>query len=102
MAAPCPWRTSSRASSTTCFWAPPSVSSLIMNSTRMGFLLGAALEPAVAPHLESEQQPHLLHVEPVVRRPAVAEVGHRPRRFVGIDQSAGAHAPRLEVFVQQP
>src|SRR6185503_8217494 len=104
MAASWPTRTSSRASSTTCFWAPPSVSSLIMNSTRIvdSVSFGAALQPAVAPHLEGEQQPDLLHVEPVVGRAAIAEVRHRFRRFVGIDQAAGAHALAAEVFVEQP
>src|SRR5207237_9081251 len=105
LAASWTWRTSRRPSSTTCFWAPPSVSSLIMNSTRMvhsGGFLDRLREPAFAPHLEGEQQPQLLHVEAVVRGAALAEIAHRARGLVGIEHAARAHAARREVFIDEP
>src|SRR5881394_1240218 len=104
MAASCPWRTSSFASSTTCFCAPPKVSSLMTNSTRIGRLLVESfggMHPALAPHLEGEQVPELLGVEPVVARPAVAEVGDRPFDARRVEEPALADAPGRKVLVDE-
>src|SRR5881394_2009948 len=105
MAASWPWRTSSFASSTTCFWAPPKVSSLMTNSTRIGRLLVAEsfgrTHPALAPHLEGEQVPELLRIEPVVAGAAVAEVGHGSFHARRIEEPALADAPGREVLVDE-
>src|SRR5665213_959435 len=99
-----PRRTSSRASSITCFCAPPKVSSLIMNSTRMfdalRFVLRSAL-PARAPHLEGDEEPELLHVEAIARRAPVAEIGDGARDRIRVEEATRADALRREVFVDQ-
>src|SRR6185436_19541245 len=104
MAASCPWRTSSFESSTTCFCAPPKVSSLMTNSTRIGRLLVESFggtHPALAPHLEGEQVPELLRVEPVVVGTAVAKVGDSPLHDLRIEEPALADAPGREVLVDE-
>src|SRR6185437_6768887 len=104
MVASWPWRTSWRASSTTCFWAPPRVSSLMMNSTRTARLLGSTLVlpvPAAAPHLEGEQQPQPLHVQAVVPRTALAEIGDRAAHRRGVEEASFTDAPRREVLVHE-
>src|SRR5690348_4888919 len=76
----------------------------MMNSTRMDRFLRSTLVvalPAAAPHLEREQQPHLLHVEAVVRGTALAEIGDRAAHRRGIEEAARADALGGEVLVHQ-
>src|SRR5688500_1370492 len=101
-------RSSSRASSTTCFCAPCSARSLITSKTRMHLLRRGnavrappASHPALAPELEGDQVPELLHVQPVVARPALAEVGDRPGHHVRVEESRLADALRIEVAVDE-
>src|SRR5579862_3904994 len=104
MATALPWRASCLASSTTCFWAPPRPRSLIVNSTRMlgPFVAVAQVPgPALAPHLEREQEPHFLHVDAIVRGAAVTEIGDRRRHHHGIEKPGIADALRIEVLVDQ-
>src|SRR6185312_13249169 len=102
MAASWPWRTSWRASSITCFCAPPRVSSLIVNSTRMRDLLApVTFVPTAPPHLEGEEEPHFVHVQPVVAGPALAEVRDGAPDLVRVEQAAGTHARGRQVFVDE-
>src|SRR5688572_5120819 len=97
MATSCPARASSRESSNTWFWAPWKPRSLITNNTRMLRSLrglGRPGEPAVAPELEGDQVPELLHVEAVVAGAAVAEVGDGARHHVGVEDPGLADALR--------
>src|SRR4051812_2785720 len=100
MTTPCPLRSSSRASSTTCFCAPWKARSLMRNSTRIRrFLPGAGFHPAVAPDFEGQQVPELLRVEAVVALPAFAEVAHRARDGVRIEDAGLTDARRVQVLV---
>src|SRR5437868_8046619 len=104
MPASWPLRTSSRASSATCFCAPWNPRSLMTNSTRMRGtlrLLAAAGHPALAPELERDQVPELLHVEAVVAGAAVAEVRDRTRDHVRVEDARVANALRREVGMHQ-
>src|SRR6185437_8848587 len=104
MVASWPRRTSSFDSSITCFWAPPRVSSLMMNSTRMRDSLRSTLVsgvPAAAPHLEGEEQPDLLHVQAVVRRAALAEIRDRAAHLRRVEEPAPPDAAVGEVFVDE-
>src|SRR5690349_5014253 len=95
MATSWPLRASSREISTTCFCAPWKSRSLITNNTRMlrTLRLGdGAAHPALAPELERDEVPELLHVEAVVAGAAVAEIGHRARHHVGIEDPGVADA----------
>src|SRR5438876_4790210 len=99
-----PPRSSSRASSTTCFCAPCRPRSLITNNTRMLGALRRALvrlHPAAAPHLEGEQVPELLGVEAVVARAALAEIAHRARHHARIEDARLANAILGEVFAHE-
>src|SRR6185503_21238201 len=100
MAASWPLRTSWRLTSTTCFCAPPKVSSLMMKSTRTAHLrlADSAVHPPLPPHLEGEQVPELLRIEAIVAGTAVAEIGHRARNQPRIEKTPLANAPRGEVF----
>src|SRR4029078_1255571 len=104
MAASWPSRTSWQASSATCFWAPCKPRSLMTNNTRMRRLLGlrgSAAHPALAPQLEGDEVPELLHVEAVVAGAAVAEIGDGARHHVGVEDAGAAKALRREVLVHQ-
>src|SRR5439155_5649446 len=105
MATACPRAASSRDSSTTCFCAPWRPRSLIMNSTRIERILLAFLlflgHPARAPHLEGEQVPELLRVEPVVGAAALAEVAHGLANLVRVEEAALLDARRRQVLVHE-
>src|SRR5687768_4375600 len=103
----CPRAASPRESSTTCFCAPWKARSLITSKSRMrrtlldrGFL-GAGAHPALAPELEGHQVPELLDVEALVVRPALAEIAHRGRDHVGVEDAGLADALRVQVLVHQ-
>src|SRR5689334_13379402 len=103
MAASWPSRTSWQASSATCFWAPWKPRSLMTNNTRMRRLLGpgSPAHPALAPQLEGDEVPELLHVEAVVAAAAIAEIGDGARHHVGVEDAGVADALRREVLVHQ-
>src|SRR5690606_11809671 len=104
MATAWPRRSSSRAISTTCFCAPCSARSLMTNNTRMLRslrALGPALHPALAPQLEGDEVPELLHVQPVVALPALAEVAHGLRHHPRIEEARVADAGGIEVLVDE-
>src|SRR5690349_12927995 len=74
------------------------------NSTRMrGTLRSCVLagHPALAPELERDEVPELLHVEAVVALAAVAEIGDGALHHVGIEEPPVADAARRQVFVHQ-
>src|SRR6186713_398734 len=68
---------------------------------RLALATLARTHPALAPQLEGDQVPELLHVEPVVARPALVEVRHRARDHVGIEDAGRADATGIEVTGRQ-